>query len=92
MILELRVLSSAVIASLLIAFPAVAKDAGLPSIDLQTICRSRAKALGETLGDRSKTEELYAGCMKSEQESKDRASCCLEGYSSASSSVLHQAP
>jgi hypothetical protein len=24
----------------------VAKDAGLPGIDLQTICRSRAKALG----------------------------------------------
>jgi hypothetical protein len=70
MIKELRVLGSAVIASVLIAFPAVAKDAGLPGIDLQTICRSRAKALGETLGDRSKTDELYAGCLKSEQESK----------------------
>ena len=69
MIMELRALSSAVIASVLI-FPTVAKDAGLPGIDLQTICRSRAKALGETLGDRSKSEELYAGCMKSEQESK----------------------
>ena len=70
MIMELRVPSSAVIASLLIAFPTMAKDTGLPGIDLQTSCRSRAKALGETLGDRSKTEELYAGCMKSEQESK----------------------
>ena len=70
MILKLRVLSSAAIASLLISFPAEAKDAGLPNIDLQTICRSRAKALGETLSDRSKSEELYAGCMKSEQESK----------------------
>ena len=65
MIIELRVLSSAVIASLLIAFPTMAKDTGLPGIDLQKSCRSRAKALGETLGDR---------------------------YSSASSSVLHQAP
>ena len=70
MIMELRVLRSAVIASVLIASPAVAKDAGLPGIDLQTTCRSRANALGETLGDRSKTEELYAGCLKSEQESK----------------------
>jgi hypothetical protein len=70
MVLELRVLSSVAIASLLFSVPTVAKDAGLPSIDLQSTCRSRAKALGETLGDKSKSEELYAGCMKSEQESK----------------------
>ena len=44
MIIELRVLSSAVIASLLIAFPTMAKDTGLPGIDLQKSCRSRAKA------------------------------------------------
>jgi len=68
MILESRVFSSAVIASLSIAFPTVAKDAGLPGIDLQTICHSRVKALRETWGHRTKSEELYAGCMKSEQE------------------------
>lgn len=70
MILKLGFVSSAAIASLLIAFPSVAKDAGLPSIDLQTTCRNREKALGETLSDQTRIGELYAGCMKSEQEAR----------------------
>jgi len=70
MILKLRFLSFAAIASSFIALPAVAKDAGLPSIDLQTTCRNREKALGETMGDQSRIGELYAGCMKSEQEAR----------------------
>ena len=70
MILKLRLLSSATIACLLIAFSTVAKEAGLPNIDLQTICRNREKALGETLSDPARIGDLYASCMKSEQEAK----------------------
>lgn len=70
MILTSRFLICAAVASLFIGFPIFAKDAGLPSIDLQTICRNREKALGETLNDQSRIVELYASCMKSEEEAK----------------------
>ena len=65
-----RILSCAAIAFIFIDFPIFAKDAGLPSIDLQTICRNREKALGETLSDPARIGELYASCLKSEQEAK----------------------
>jgi hypothetical protein len=70
MILKSRSLGSAAIVSILIALPVAAKDAGLPSIDLQTTCRNREKALGESLSDQTRIGELYASCMKSEQEAK----------------------
>ena len=47
-----------------------AKDNGVPTIDVQKICRTRATQSAEMMGDKSLTAQAFDSCVKSEQEAR----------------------
>ena len=52
-------------------FAAVAQEARFPNLDSQKLCRSRAKATEEMMGDKSVTAKTFDTCMRAEKEARD---------------------
>jgi hypothetical protein len=48
----------------------MAKDDGVPNIDIQKRCRGRAQTMEAMWGDKSMTTGAYELCMRSEQEAR----------------------
>jgi len=51
-------------------FAAVAKDNGVPTIDVQKLCRVRAAQSAAMMGNQSLTATAFDSCVRSEQEAR----------------------
>jgi hypothetical protein len=51
-------------------FVAAAKDDGVPTIDVQKLCRIRAAQSANMMGDKSLTTTAFDSCVRSEQEAR----------------------
>jgi len=49
---------------------AVAEDAGIPTIDTQKLCRTRAAQSAQMMGDQSMLTRAFDSCVRSEQEAR----------------------
>ena len=49
---------------------AAAQGGGVPSIDVQKLCRVRAAQSAQMMGDQSMTTKAFDSCLRSEQEAR----------------------
>jgi hypothetical protein len=49
---------------------ATAKETGLPNVDIQKHCRSRAAATGDMMGDKTAATQAFDTCMRAERDAR----------------------